>query len=804
MNNNKYICIHGHFYQPPRENAWLEVIEKQDSATPFHDWNERINFECYAPNAMARILDRNEHIINIINNYARISFNFGPTLLSWLAEKDPATYQAILQADKMSQERFGGHGSAMAQVHGHLIMPLANRRDKETQIIWGIEDFKSRFGRQPEGIWLAETAVDTETLKLLVDHDIKFTVLAPRQGKAMRQIGQQHWHQLGHAAIDPRRPYQYNLPSGRSIALFFYDGNVSQAVAFENILRSGKAYAHRIINTLDKHNDYPQLAHVATDGESYGHHHRHGEMALADCLNYIETKSLGTLTNYGEYLELFPPDHEVLIHENSSWSCVHGVERWRSDCGCHTGGKEGWNQAWRKPLRDLLNWLRDEILPIYEEKGALFLKDIWAARNAYIQILLDRSEENIEAFFNKYAIKALSSDEKTTVLRLMEMQRHSMLMFTSCAWFFNEISGIETDQVLQYANRAIHYAKQLSGLDLHDEFIHRLEQVPSNVNKNGAVNYKKNIIPTRVDLLRVGMHYAASSLFTEYEKEHEFFNYITEKETFERIPAGLYSLTFGRTKVKSKVTHSEKLFSFAVLYLGQQNMIGHISLDMSLEEFEAVRQKLKSSFKTTNLGRTIIDMEECFGSEHFTIWHLFRDEKRRILEIISKQGQKDAQRALRNIYEDNYQLMLGMLNSNIPLPKTFLNLLEYIINQDLYRFFSRSILKVSKLNQLIEEIKKWNLTITDTTSLKRTIEDRLFWEIQKHVDPTTPVEELEHLIQIIDATQPLGIDLNFWQGQNIYFSTLKMLKNKQQVFPSKAWRRAFMALGERLKVKGIY
>lgn len=803
MTNNKYICIHGHFYQPPRENAWLEVIEKQDTADPFHDWNERINFECYAPNAVARILDKNSNIINIVNNYARISFNFGPTLLSWLEEKDHKTYQAILQADKVSQERFGGHGSAMAQVHGHLVMPLANRRDKETQVVWGITDFKSRFGRQPEGIWLAETAVDTETLEILAEHDIKFTILAPRQGKAIRKVGETNWKGLGHATIDPRRPYRCNLPSGRSIALFFYDGNVSQAVAFENILRSGKAYAHRITNTLDKNNDYPQLAHVATDGESYGHHHRYGEMALADCLNYIEKESFGILTNYGQYLELFPPDHEVLIHENSSWSCVHGVERWRSDCGCHTGGEHGWNQAWRKPLRDLLNWLRDEILPVYIEHGGLFLKDIWAARNDYIQILLHRSEENMEHFFNQHAKKTLSEGEKTKVLRLMEMQRHSMLMFTSCAWFFNEISGIETDQVLQYANRAIHYAKQISGLDLHDEFIRRLEQTPSNVNENGAVSYKKNIIPTRVDLLRVGMHYAASSLFTEYEEDHEFFNYAIHRENFERISAGLYSLTLGRTIIKSKVTKSEKEFSFGVLYLGQQNLIGHISLDMSLEKFVEVRQKLKKSFKSTNLGRTIIDMEECFGSEHFTIWHLFRDEKRRILKIITKKGERQARSALRNIYEDNYQLMLGIQNSNIPVPKTFTNLLEYIVNQDLLKFFSTSILKVSKLQELVEELKKWDLKINDETTFKLAAEERLFWEIKKSVNHKAPIEQLKNLIDLLDLMTSLDIDLNFWQGQNVYFASMQAFKFKKHRFHSKAWKDAFLQLGERLKVNGL-
>ena len=331
-NLNRYACIHGHFYQPPRENAWLEEVEIQDSAAPFHDWNERINYECYAPNTAARIEDDHGKIIKIINNYSRISFNFGPTLLSWMEKADHATYQAILKADKKSMERYGGHGSAIAQVYGHLILPLANLRDKQTQIIWGIKDFEHRFGRPPEGMWLSETAVDTETLEVLADQEIKFTLLAPRQAAAVRKLGEEEWINVNEGSLDTRQPYLCRLPSGKSIVLFFYHGGIAQGVAFEGLLNNGKQFAERVVSAFD--GDHPQLAHIATDGESYGHHHHRGEMALADCLNHIEESGWATLTNYGEYLEKFPPEFEIKIHENSSWSCVHGVERWRSACGC--------------------------------------------------------------------------------------------------------------------------------------------------------------------------------------------------------------------------------------------------------------------------------------------------------------------------------------------------------------------------------------------------------------------------------------------------------------------------------------
>ncbi|NJN78432.1 MAG: DUF3536 domain-containing protein, partial [Saprospiraceae bacterium] len=383
----KYVCIHGHYYQPPRENPWLEVIEYQDSAHPFHDWNERINVECYAPNAASRILNDDGLIKKIVNNYAKISFNMGATLLSWLEEKDPETYQKILDADKESMQYFSGHGSAVAQAYSHLIMPLANERDKYTQVRWGIDDFKHRFKRMPEGMWLAETAVDTATLEIMAEEGIKYTVLAPRQAKAFRKVGAESWEYLQHAAVDPRLGYWYNLPSGKKIALFFYDGRVAQDVAFNNLLSNGASLANRILETLDYHTDEPQLAHIATDGESYGHHHRYGEMALSAAIKHIDRQQPTVkLTNYGEFLELHPPTHEIQIYENSSWSCVHGVERWRSNCGCHTGGGPGWHQKWRAPLREAFDWLRDEINPIFERKASKYFKDPWAVRDAFIEV----------------------------------------------------------------------------------------------------------------------------------------------------------------------------------------------------------------------------------------------------------------------------------------------------------------------------------------------------------------------------------------------------------------------------------
>ncbi len=800
MRPNKFICIHGHFYQPPRENAWLEAIEKQDSAAPFHDWNERVNFECYAPNATARILDDEQYIIKIQNNYTRMSFNFGPTLLSWMQSADPETYRAILEADRISRKRYGGHGSALAQVHSHVIMPLANRRDKETQVYWGVRDFAFRFGRRPEGMWLAETAVDIETLEVLAAQGVKFTILAPRQAKAVRPVGSEDWQPVNDGTLDSRRPYWCKLPSGRRIALFFYHGSNSQAVAFEGLLNNGKAFAHRLAGSLDE-NDEPQLVHIATDGESYGHHHNRGEMALADCLNYIEDEGLSQLTNYGQYLELFPPTYEAQIHENSSWSCVHGVERWRSNCGCNSGGNPGWTQAWRGPLRETLNWLRDQLAPIYEREAGVFLKDVWQARNEFIHILLNRTDEEVDRFLDKHARRALEKDEKTQLLRLLEMQRNAMLMFTSCGWFFDEISGIETNQILQYANRAIYYAMQVSGVDLHPEFLERLAQAPSNLHENGAVSYRKYVMPARLDLARVGMHFAASSLFEDYPQEIELFNYLAESEFYKIFRAGKHKLAVGRTIVRSRITYSEKLFSFCVIYLGQADIIGNISVDMDERTFGEMYEKIEDAFNRNDLGEVIGVMQTYFGSEKYGISNLFLDEKRKILDQITEQSMQQMEVSLRSIYNENYQLMKSVAHNDIPVPEAYLSAAEFVVNHDLHQLFSNGqALNIQELEHLVEELNRWNLELIDRQSFNLAASERIFRKVRDLSKGREPLRELEELITLMRVLQTMKLEPDVWKSQNLYFSLLRALHNGDLRL-SPAEEKAFRRLGEQLRVR---
>lgn len=797
--NNKYVCIHGHFYQPPRENAWLEVIELQDSAHPYHDWNERITAECYEPNATSRILNEDGVIKNIVNNYSRISFNFGPTLLSWMELYASETYEAILEADKHSISNFDGHGSAVAQVYNHIIMPLATRRDKETQVLWGIRDFEFRFKRKPEGMWLAETAVDTETLELLAEHKIKFTILAPRQAKAVRKIGDEEWTEVNDRSVNTTKAYRCNLPSGNSIVVFFYEGDISQAIAFNGLLNDGKRFADRLLNTIDKNDKGPQLVHVATDGETYGHHHKHGEMALAFCLDYIEKEGRAKLTNYGQFLELCPPQDEAQIIENSSWSCVHGVERWRENCGCNTG-KPGWHQLWRKPLRDSLDWLRENVEEIFEREASKIVKDPWKARNEYINIVLKRNEDNIKRFLKDHA---LNDGAPNRILRIMEMQRHAMLMYTSCGWFFDEISGIETTQVLQYACRVIQLANQIGEVDLETEFIKQLEAAPSNVStyENGAVVYNKSVLPSRTNLQRVGIHYAVSSIFEDEPDSLTIFNYSTSNDSFIKKEAGEQKLVLGITKVKSIVTKSEKKFAFAVIYLGKHNIIGNISLDMEPDKFAGMQFRMVKAFEEGRLGDVIGLMQTYFGPEKYTIWHLFQDEKRKILDMISQESMAELEHSLRKSYNQDYPLINALANNNIPIPNTYKTTFEYVLNADLVKIFQSDKINIKEMERIVAELAKWNLKIDDPRKLSRLAGESIFKELNRIGNERENVKRVQRLNRMFPLLEKFKLEPNFHKSQNLYFEISMENKNRSSREIDEEWVEQFKLLGKNLGVK---
>ncbi len=793
----KYICVHGHFYQPPRENAWLEVIEVQDSAHPYHDWNERIAAECYGPNTASRILNDKGAITNIVNNYSKISFNFGPTLLSWMEQNDPETYEAILDADRQSVEAFDGHGSAIAQVYNHIIMPLASTHDKETQIVWGIRDFVHRFNRIPEGMWLAETAVDTESLELLAKHDIKFTVLAPRQARAFRRIGETEWTPA-EKGFDTKRPYRCTLPSGNSIVLFFYDGDISQAVAFDGLLNDGRKLADRLIHAFDKNASELQLCHVATDGETYGHHHKHGDMALAFCLDYIEQNSTIKLTNYGHFLSLQAPVYEAQIHEDSSWSCVHGVERWRNDCGCNTGGKPGWNQQWRKPLRETLDWLRDELVKIFEREASRIFKDPWAARNDYVNVILRRNDDTIRRFLRDHCSQAI---EPQRALRIMEVQRNAMLMYTSCGWFFDEVSGIETTQIMQYACRAMQLVSQISEANLELEFRKRLEHVPSNVATlaNASNVYTKFVLPSKINLQRVGMHYAVASIFEEDLESFPVFNYSTANEIFIRKEAGEQKLVLGVTKVRSNVTRSEKRFAFAVIYMGKHNIIGNISLDMEEEKFASMQARMIAAFEEARLGDVIGLMQTYFGPEKYTIWELFQDEKRKVFNFITRQSMLDLEESLRRIYNRDYPLVMALANNGIPIPNAYKTSFEYILNADLLKCFQTEKINIRTVERVMSELVMWDLRIEDPGKVEHLAGESIFKELKRLAAERESLKRIERLNRLFPLMVRFNLRPNLYRSQNLYFEIWRDSADNDSRSPE--WMHQFTLLGENMGVK---
>jgi alpha-amylase/alpha-mannosidase (GH57 family) len=769
----RYICVHGHFYQPPRENPSLEAIELQDSAYPYHDWNERITAECYAPNATSRILDAEQRITQLVNNYAHISFNFGPTLLSWMEPNAPKTYQALLEADKSSQEKFSGHGSALAQAYNHMILPLANIRDKVTQVKWGIADFKHRFGRAPEGMWLPETAVNTETLEVLAASGIKFTILAPRQANRIRKRETRTWQDVSGERIDPSRAYLVNLPSRKAITVFFYDGHISQAVAFERLLDDGQRFADRLMSGFSDARDWPQLVDIATDGESYGHHHRFGEMALSYALHHIETKKLAELTNYAQFLECHPPDHLVQIVENSSWSCIHGIERWRTNCGCNSGGHPGWTQEWREPLRAALDWLRDQLIPLYEQKASPLLKNPWEARDFYIRVILDRSPENAREFFACQAGHPLSPDEQVAALKLLEIQRHAMLMYTSCGWFFDELSGLETVQVIQYAGRAIRLAQDFLGNGLEAEFEERLAAAKSNLPEHGDGKqiYEKWVKPAFVSTAQVAGHYAISSLFESYGDRTRVYCYDVSRDDYSLEVEGKHRMAVGRARFSSTITQEVDTLTFGVLHLGDHNISGGVRRFAALETYEDLKRTLAEAFSKADTPAVINAMTQAFPESPFSLRTLFRDKQREIVNNILDESLASASAVYREIFENNAPLIRFLNNLGIPIPAAFQSAAEIALNSQLKQAFERPEVDIEGTQSTLKEAAATKVKL-DVSGLEYVLRTRLEREADDFVRQLADLDRAQRFRKLLEFAATLPFPVNLWEVQNLCFRPL--------------------------------
>jgi alpha-amylase/alpha-mannosidase (GH57 family) len=805
---DKYVCMHGHFYQPPRENPWLEDVELQDLAYPYHDWNARITEECYRQNAASRILGSDRKIIDIVNNYAKMSFNFGPTLLYWLESHAPDVYEKILEADKNGRERFSGHGCALAQAYNHMILPLSNERDKYTQVLWGIRDFRQRFEREPEGMWLPETAVDIPTLEVLAEQGIAFTILAPRQAKRVRAMGGRRWKNVGENDLDTTVPYVCNLPSGKRIVLFFYHGPTAQDIAYGSLLQSGENLAAKLLDSFPKNAEGARLVHVATDGESFGHHHRFGDMALAYCLHHLEADNLAKITIYAEYLEKFPPAHEVEIWENSSWSCSHGVERWKSNCGCSADQSHRGQQQWRAPLREALDWLRDRLSGIYGQRMSEYCDDPWRARNEYITVVNDRSSETVDTFITATTGRKLDDEDRSAFLKLLEMQRNAMLMYTSCGWFFDNVTGIETVQVMKYADRALQLYRDVQNEDLEPEFKSRLERVPANDHElaNGKDVYQTYVEPAQVNLDRVGAHFALSSVFDEEQQEQaQIYCYGVEQQDYQRSEAGVQVLITQRLNITSNITEERQSFASAVLYLGDQNLFAALRPHQPDGDFGQVKQKLTDAFGKGDNNEVMRLMNASFGQKSYSLSHLFKDQQRELVNRLLANTWEEIESSFRHIYDHNYALMLTIRNMNMPLPRALAAPAEFILNQDLCREIEFEKIDLNRLRNLTGDVRKLSLDL-DTQKLRFVAGHRISRLMDRFEGALDDLELLQTIGKTLEILTTVISDIDLQNAQNIFFA---VAKNKYAEFEAKAqsgdkaaakWVADFKNLAQQLRL----
>jgi alpha-amylase/alpha-mannosidase (GH57 family) len=790
-----YVTVHGHFYQPPRENPYLGAVERQPSASPFHDWNERVHYECYRPNAFARVLNEQGELINIVNNFEYLSFNVGPTLMSWLDTHDPEVYQRIIDADQASCQRLNGHGNAIAQVYNHIIMPLANERDKQTQVHWGKEDFRSRFGRDPEGMWLAETAVDYATIETLIAENIKFIILAPSQAQRCRPLPKPdqsvaQWTEVGGGQIDPIRPYRCFLPGGDLntdyIDIFFYDGPISRDMGFNDVLASSRHFADRIGQAVRGDRHLSQLISVATDGETFGHHKGGAEKALAYAVS-VEFPNRGwQVTNYAHYLSLCPPQWEVELKPVTAWSCSHGVDRWKDNCGCGGGGV--WHQNWRRPLRETLDWLRDRLSSIYDTIAGELLHDPWHARDEYIHVIHDRRSETVRAFLDRHQSHLLSQEERINVLQLLEMQHHTLLMYTSCGWFFEELSRPEGVQILRYASRAIDLAETVSGIKLESEFIQRLSHAPSNVDvfRNGAEIYRQLVKSSHISIEQVAAHYAISSLFESYAPEQKVYCYWASQLDYHIQRIGPLTLAIGQLELTSEITHESRHLIFGVLHLGGWDIHCCVTSFAGRLAYAKVQERLFNVLSQGNIARIILTMNEVLGDRTYTLQDLFADERQRIMELLSDDTLAGLDQLYTQVYRENYSVLMAFHRDHLVPPRELQVAAEIAIGHkitDVLGVLQRCLLEsplneadclgqIAELQAIATEAQHLNCSLS-VPQAKLLLEEQIVCLLQ-HL-----MHEHEHetfnttfdcLRQLIDVGDRLNLCVNLSHAQELYMN----------------------------------
>jgi len=531
-------------------------------------------------------------------------------------------------------------------------------------------------------------------------------------------------------------------------------------------------------------------------------------MALAFALHYIESNGLAQITNYGEYLERHPPNHEIEIIENTSWSCPHGIERWRSDCGCSAGKNPRWKQAWRAPLREALDWLRDTLAPKYEEKAREFLKDPWAARDDYIEVVLDRSPENVQRFLDRHRIRELNESETLTVLKLLELQRHAMLMYTSCGWFFGELSGIETVQVIQYAGRAVQLAQELFGDDIEPHFLERLELAKSNILEHGDGRriYKKFVRPAVVNLIKVAAHYAISSLFEEYGREAKIYCYLIEVEDYQTSQCGKAKLAAGKAKVTSTITGESATLSFGVLHFGDHNINAGVREYQGEEAYQAMVEETTQTCAAADFPEVIRLLDKHFGTSTYSIKNLFLDEQRKVLDSILESALSEIEAAYYQVYEHHYPPMRFLSELGNPIPRSFRSAVEFILNNDLRKAVSGDSLDLERISSILDETRTWKVEL-DTEGLSYFLQQTLERMMARLVTAPEDIDLLKELLAAAEMLHSLPFPIDLWKVQNLYH---KMLKSTYPEFQKRAqqgdeaaekWLDPFVSLGQQLSIR---
>ncbi|MBR2978858.1 MAG: DUF3536 domain-containing protein [Myxococcaceae bacterium] len=771
MTTRRLLCLHGHFYQPPRDNPWLDTVEVQDSAYPFHDWNARIAAECYEPNGAARIKTADGRIRDIVNNYERISFNVGPTLLSWLERERPKAYERILEADRASLRRCG-HGNALAQGYSHSILPLCSPRDRRTQIRWGIADFRHRFQRPPEGFWLPELAVDLDTLRDLAREGIRFVVLSPYQARRLR-APDGDWFDVEGGRFDPSRPYRLNLGGDLSLAAFFYDGPIARALAFDGALKSPDALISALRLGFDARRGHDEVLTIAIDGETFGHHKKGADEVLAQALHQIDESDEFELVNLGEALDRLPLDWEAEIIEGSSWSCVHGLERWRGDCGCQSAGQVGWHQRWRAPLREALDQLRGHLDEIYEREARAIFVDPWQARDQAIGLVLDPTRSSQNALITRLAGRVLDPKERVRAFTLLDMERQALLMYSSCGWFFSELSGIETVQNLRYAARAIELAESLTGVDLEPIFRGALRRAESNLAQFGDGDgvFEQCVLPSRVPIESVAAHFAIASLFDTPAEEGLCLGHRYALSLCRRESLGGATLALGHLELESCRTAEQIDVSFVVLHFGGSDFRLGLTPFASPGAHSELSDRLLSTFGRGQIAPLLRDIDKLFPGRDYTLRDLFLDERRRMASLLLGDAMGRYENLYQGVFETNRRLMelLREIDSPIPLPLCVAadRSLSHQF-EELVRRLEEGRVERAKAHAEFTQLKRTaeKLGVSPDLSPLKPAFDRMLRREMDRLGGYQSADAVFELTELIELTQRLGLHLDLSAVQN--------------------------------------